>query len=111
LAIPRPGRTSQDDKSVRDHGSELLRLVVAYAKQETVDPLKSLGRYVLWGTVGAILLAIGSVLLSLAVVRVLQTELARHLSGDLTWVPYTGGLLFGLAVAGLAVSRIARVPR
>jgi len=29
-----------------------------------------------------------------------------HLSGDLSWVPYMGGALFCLLVAGFAVSRL-----
>lgn len=108
--IPRSG-AAPDDKSVRELVPELFSLVVRYAKQETLDPVKSLGRFVLWGVAGAIALAVGVVLLALAIVRVLQTELAVHLSGSLSWVPYTGGLLFVLAVAALAVSRIGKVPR
>ena len=109
-SIPRLGR-GDDDKSVRDLGSELFGLVIAYAKQETLDPLKALGRYVVWGVLGAVLLSIGGLLLTLAVLRLLQTELASHLSGNLTWVPYTGALLFALLVAGLAVSRIGKSHR
>jgi hypothetical protein len=108
-SIPRPGR--QKDQSARELLTELFRLVVAYARQETVDPLKSLLRYVLWGVSGAVLLATGSVLLALAVVRLLETETGRHLSGSLTWVPYAGGLIFGVAVAGAAISRISKVSR
>ncbi|HLH47512.1 MAG TPA: phage holin family protein [Acidimicrobiales bacterium] len=102
---------AKDDESVRDIGTQLARLVVAYAKQETVDPLKALGRYVAWGLAGAVLLSIGLVLVSLAAVRLLQTELSTHLSGELTWVPYLGGILLALVVAGLAVTRIGKTPR
>jgi hypothetical protein len=99
------------DESVKDLGTDLARLVVAYAKQETIDPLKSLGRYVVWGLIGAVLLSVGGVLVALAVVRGLQGELRGHLGGDLTWVPYVGGLLFAAAVAALAAARIGKVPR
>jgi hypothetical protein len=109
-SLPRPGR-GDDDKSVRELVTELIRLIVAYAKQETLDPLKTLGRYLAWGVIGAVLLATGCGLLTLAVLRLLQTELAAHPSGSLTWVPYVGALLFALAVVGAAVSRIGRVPR
>lgn len=104
-------RRGAGDKSAKDELSELIRLVVAYAKQETVDPLKALGRFVAFGLAGAILLAIGCLLLTLAVLRGLQTELSAHLSGELTWVPYVGALIFAGAVAGLAVRRIGKVPR
>lgn len=109
-SIPRIGR-SDKDKSAREEASELVRLVVAYARQETVDPLKALGRFLVFGLAGALLLGIGCVLLVLAVLRLLQTELSTHLSGSLTWVPYTGAMLFALIVAGLAARRITKVPR
>jgi hypothetical protein len=109
-SIPRPAR-GDDDKSVRDLGSDLIKLVIAYAKQETLDPLKSLGRYLLWGVIGAVLLSVGGLLLTLAVLRVLQTELGHHLSGSLTWVPYAGALLFAALGVAAAVSRIGKVSR
>jgi CDP-diglyceride synthetase len=108
--FPRPGR-KESDRSPRELGTDVVKLTLAYVRQETVDPLKSLLRYVLWGAIGAVLLGTGTVLAALAVVRLLQTELRPHLSGNLTWVPYTGGVLFAVAVAGLAISRISKVPR
>jgi hypothetical protein len=107
--IPRPGQ--KNDKSTRELGTDAVKLAIAYARQETVDPLKLLIRYVIWGVLGAILLGTGAVLLALAVVRVLQTELHQHLNGDLTWVPSVGGLLFAAVVAALALSRISKVAR
>ncbi len=108
-AIPRAG--GDEDKSVRELVPELVSLVVRYAKQETVDPIKALGRYVLWGVAGAVLLAVGVVLIAIAAIRVLQTELGADLSGSLTWVPYTGGLLLAVVVAALALTRIVKAPR
>lgn len=102
---------SRDDKSVPTLVIELKDLVIAYAKQETVDPMRSLLRFLLYGMIGAVFISIGVVLLALAILRCIQTETGVHLSGDLTWVPYSGGVLFALVVAGLAVSRIAKVDR
>jgi hypothetical protein len=99
------------EKSVPTLLSELKDLVVAYAKQETVDPLRHLLRFLLFGLIGAVFISIGVVLLALAVLRAIQTEAGAHLSGDWTWVPYAGGVLFALIVAGVAASRIAKVPR
>jgi cytochrome c biogenesis protein CcdA len=81
-------------------------LVVAYAKQETVDPIRNLGRFIAFGIAGAILMAIGGALAILTVVRIVQTETGPHLRANWTWVPYTGG--FVLAIAGMvwALTRI-----
>lgn len=100
------GSGAAKDKSVSLLGSELLGLVIGYAKQETVDPLKSLARFVAWGTAGAVLIATGGVLLALAAVRAAQTESGAHLHGNLTWVPYAAGLILAVTGAGWAISRI-----
>lgn len=104
---PVPEKDKGDkDKSVAVLGNELLGLVIAYAKQETLDPLKSLGRFVAWGVAGALLIATGGVLLALAAVRAAQSETGAHLHGNLSWVPYAGGLIVALVGAVWSVSRI-----
>ena len=95
-----------NDKSVSVLGSELLGLVIGYAKQETVDPLKSLARFVAWGIAGAVLIAAGGVLLALTAVRAAQAESGAHLHGSLTWVPYAGGVILALVGAVWSISRI-----
>jgi hypothetical protein len=102
-----PGRGDQD-ASFGTLAGEFKDLVIAYAKQETFDPLKMLVRFLIWGVVGALMLGLGVALITLAIVRVLQGELGHHLRGSLSWVPYVGGLLFAVVVAGLAVSRIGK---
>ncbi len=92
-----------DPKSLPQIASELWELATAYAKQETIDPLKGLGRFLGYGIGGAILLGVGVVLLLLAGLRALQTETSTTFTGNLSWVPYliavaVGGLLIGLAV-------------
>lgn len=105
-----PGR-GDNDASFGALAGEFKDLVVAYAKQETIDPLKVIVRFVIWGILGALMLGLGVALMTLAILRLLQGELGDHLSGPLTWVPYAGGLLFVVVVAGLAVSRIGKGPR
>lgn len=100
--------TSADDKGLGVHFSELLALVVAYAKQETLVPLKSLGRYVAWGVAGALLFAVGGGMLTLTAVRAVQAEAGPHLAGNLTWVPYMGGALVALIGLAWAVLHIVR---
>ena len=77
-----------NDKSLPALASELWELVVAYLKQETLEPIKSLGRFVLYGVIGAVTLSLGLVLVALAGLRALQTGTADHLTGTLSWLPY-----------------------
>jgi hypothetical protein len=100
-----------DHGSVRDVGGELVDLVIAYAKQETIGPLRSLWRFVVFGALGALSMAIGGFLLSLALVRALQSELSGPLGGNLSWVPYLGGIVVALAIVVAAVLAMARKPR
>lgn len=100
--------SKEDDKGLGTHFNELLGLVIAYAKQETVVPLKNLGRYVGFGLAGAVLMAAGGAMATLAAVRLVQVETGRHLTGQLTWVPYLGGILVAGIGASWAASRIGR---
>jgi hypothetical protein len=103
-------RTASTQESLPTLLNELWELVVAYFKQESVDPIKQVGRFVAWGLVGAIFIALGLVLLAIGGLRALQNETGTHLRGDWSWVPY-GAVVGGcLAVAGLSVSRIFKVP-
>ncbi len=162
-----PGRKRESGRrkaggGAKDGASDLLQLIIAYAKQETLDPvlrqLKKLG----WGVAGGACMALGTAFLALGFVRALQTEFGTsrqpalaglralsspptvvhssavsgssvsfqvavpnngffirsglvsqfgtgaHLSGDWSWVPYMGGVLFCLLVAGFCVLRIVK---
>ena len=103
-------RTSSD-KSLPTLVTELWELVVAYAKQETIEPVKALGVYLLWGAIGSIMLSIGLVLLVLGLLRVLQEETAPHFTGSLSFVPYLITLVVCAIVAGLAARAIGSAKR
>lgn len=107
-----PKTSDQNAKPVSQLGSELWGLVLAYLRQETVDPLKNLVRYVAFGLAGAVCFALGGGLAALAAVRALQGELANRthpaLSGNLSWVPYLGGVVMSGGLAIWAVSRITK---
>jgi hypothetical protein len=80
---------------------EMRELVVEYFRQETIVPLKQLGRYVAFGLLGAFLLGLGVVLLGLAGLRALQTETDTTFTGNWSWAPY-GIMVIALLVGGLA---------
>jgi hypothetical protein len=88
--------------------TELVDMIVAYVKQETLAPIRSLPRYIAYGVAGAMMFALGGVLLTLAVIRATQTEAGAHLGGDLTWVPYIPGILLAALGAAWAISRVGR---
>jgi hypothetical protein len=93
---------------VRTSGNEAVQLVIAYIKQETLTPLRGLGRYIMFGVAGSVALAIGLVILSVAFLRLLQGETGSTFTGDWSWAPYlicTVAVLLVAAVAVLAVTR------
>jgi hypothetical protein len=97
-----------EPKSFSDLLNEFAGMVITYVKQETVDPIRALGRFLGLGLAGALLIAIGWVVLALAVTRLLQAETKPHLEGSLTWVPYMGGLITAALGVAWAVWRISK---
>jgi len=63
-------------------------MVITYVKQETLVPLRQLGRYIGFGVAGSFLLGLGAVLLSVGGLRALQTETGDTFAGDWSWAPY-----------------------
>src|SRR5687767_14911731 len=102
---------ADEDKSVPAVLAELKDLTVTYARQETVDPIKGLGRFIGFGVGGSLVLGIGLILISLAALRAMQTETGTMFTGNWSWVPYliTVVLLGGLAA--LAVNAIRKDSR
>jgi hypothetical protein len=92
--------------SLRGSGNELVDLLVAYAKQETIGPLKGLARYVAFGLTGSVAIAAGLVILLVALVRLLQTETGSVFGGSLSWLPYLIAALVALAVLATAAWRV-----
>lgn len=84
---------------------DLVDLVVGYAKQETLDPIKKLGKTVAFGVLGAVALGLGVVFFSLAGLRALQSETAAF-DDNLTFLPYVivmAALVVAAAVAWKAL--------
>ncbi len=83
-------------------------MLLAYAKQETVDPLKGLARYVAWGVLGSLCLGVGTVLLALAGLRVLQDETGTTFTGNWSWAPYAIVLTGAAALVAALWSRTGK---
>jgi hypothetical protein len=96
---------------------ELASMAVSYAKQETVAPLKGLGRYAAAGFSSAICFATGLFLLALGALRGIQAATGASdnkrggLDGSLNWIPYLLAVLVCvllLAFIGIAAKRAAK---
>lgn len=100
--MPKPG----NDKSLPNLATELWDLVRAYAKQETLEPIKGIKRFVAFGLAGSLLLGIGVILLTLAVLRALQNETGSVFDGGWSFVPYILTLVVCAGVIGVALKAI-----
>ncbi|MGB1655514.1 MAG: hypothetical protein ACPHJY_14080 [Acidimicrobiales bacterium] len=88
--------------------ADQLELIKAYARQQTLDPLKGSGRWVGMGLLGSVLLVVGGVSMTLALLRVLQEETGTNFTGNLSWVPYLLTMTVLIAVMVLLGLRIRK---
>ena len=95
---------------LRHAGDDAFQLTVDYLKQETIEPLRGLGRFLYMGIAASFFAAFGILLILLGVLRLLQTETGTALKGDWSWVPYAVVIVLGLMVIGVAVWRITAGP-
>ncbi len=80
--------------------AELWELVLAYFKQETTEPLKSLGRVIGFGIGGSLAIGVGVVFIAIGGLRLLQDETdAFH--GNWSFVPYVIMILLLFGMAGV----------
>ncbi|HEY5092587.1 MAG TPA: hypothetical protein VII60_04920 [Acidimicrobiales bacterium] len=84
---------------------EIKDLAVQYIKEETVQPLKDLGRFVAWGSAGSLLVGFGVALMLLGALRFLQEQFPV-LDGTLSWLPYLIIVVLAAAVVALTFWRI-----
>ena len=106
----RPWSTPQQSQGAGAQITELKDLVVGYAKQETVDPLRTLGRYLGYGLAGSIFLGLGLSLLLLALLRGLQRiEVFNDGTidgGTFSWAPYGITAVVGALIVGLFLAKL-----
>lgn len=105
--MPRPDSAKGGDRSPKESANEVWGLVRDYAKQETLDPLKGLLNFAKWGVIGALLVSIGVIELTVAVLRVLQVETGDVFDGRWSFAPYGLTLLVAGAVLGVAKKQMS----
>jgi hypothetical protein len=106
-----PDQPATTGKSLPALLSELRELVVAYARQETVEPFKQLGRYIGFGAAGSLLVGIGCIFVGVGVLRALQTETGTRFDGGWSWFPYVVAFLVLAAIGGMFALAATRKPK
>jgi hypothetical protein len=99
-------RAENGSHGLRNAGDDAFQLTVDYLKQETVEPLRGLGRFLTMGISGSCFLAGGILLILIGVLRLLQTETGTALTGNFSWVPYAVVVVLGAGVVGVAAWRV-----
>jgi len=94
--------------TVKEAGVDAVQLTIDYLKQETLTPLKGLGRFLAFGVAGSVALCVGVVLLLVGLLRLLQGETGTTFAGNLSWVPYLIVSVVAVGLIGLAAWRIGR---
>jgi hypothetical protein len=87
---------------------ELVDLLKRYLLQETLGPLKTMGRTLGFGAAAATAFGIGATFALIGVLRVLETETGTVFGGDLSWAPYGLTVVAGVLVIGFAAAMLLR---
>jgi hypothetical protein len=92
---------------------ETATLVVGYVKQETLGPLKNVGKFLAFGVASAVLSGFGLVLITLGILRLFQRLSAGngHLSGSLNFLPYVLTVIVAFVLIGLVFVLGRRGPK
>ena len=89
-----------------DGAKEIQAMLVDYAKQETIDPLKSLGRFIGLGMAGALMVFLGVFFLGMGVLRLMQTVMDGNQIGST--VAYLVSIVALAAAMGIIFSLYSR---
>jgi hypothetical protein len=84
---------------------ELKKVAIRYIKEETVQPLKDLWRFMLWGALGSVFVGFGVVLLLFGALRYVQWQFPVF-QGSLSWLPYVIVAALAVVIMALTVWRI-----
>jgi hypothetical protein len=103
-------RPDNSAHGLRNAGDDAFQITVDYLKQETIEPLRGLGRFLYMGILGSFFLAFGVLLMLIGILRLLQTETGSTLTGDWSWVPYAVVVVIGIGIIAVAVWRITAGP-
>jgi flagellar biosynthesis protein FliQ len=84
---------------------EIKDLAFKYIKEETIQPIKQMGRFVAWGAAGSLLVGFGFFFLLFGALRFLQEQF-KVLDGTLSWIPYLIVVVLAAIIIALTLWRI-----
>ena len=87
--------------------TELIELVRAYAKQETIGELRGTGRWLAWGAIGGLSILLGLLFVLIGVLILLHSTLFNG-SSAMSWAPYFIVLACSIALVVFSKSRIRK---
>jgi cytochrome c biogenesis protein CcdA len=87
---------------------EVIDYIRAYAEQETVGPLKGVGRWVGYGAAAAFTMGLGLVLVLFGLLRALQYEFDRLSTGSLSWLAYVVTLVVTILLLVFTLLRVKK---
>ncbi len=87
---------------------EVIEFVKTYAKQETIGPLKGVGRWLAFGAAAAFAMGLGLMIMLLGLLRLIQTEADRLATGSLSWAAYGITLIVTVVLLVLTLMRIKK---
>jgi len=91
--------------------NEVIELVKSYAKQETLGPLKNIGRKIGMGLAGAFSVGAALFFISLGLLRLMQTRVSSINHGAWSWVPYVIVSTICVLVTVFALKRISKIEK
>lgn len=94
--------------SPTDQVTDLYESVKAYARQETIEPLKGAGRWLAVGTLAALCLGLSMVFAAMAVLRLSQDLGGEALDGSWSFAHYFITLVIMSLLVAVTFSRISQ---
>ncbi len=95
------------DKSEPKSAHEVLEMLFAYIRRETLKPIRGAGRWIGYGLVAALSLSIGIVLGAIGILRLVQSTIFAE-SQTWSWVSYIIAVGICSAVLMFTISRIRK---
>ena len=87
---------------------DVVDVVVGYVKQETLEPLRGIGRWIVVGTIASSMISIGLVMTLLGALRLSRDLTDSAFDGMWSFAPYLIVFVLGLVCIGATLTRVKK---